>query len=42
LLNGFIPHGYTIVDEELKHVVASDPTNNDLYVMTMGIKSITR
>lgn len=42
LLNGLTPHGYTIVEGELRHLVATDPSNGDLYVATLGVKSITR
>ena len=42
LLKGYDVHGYTIENGELSHVVATDPSTNELYVMIMAIKSITR
>lgn len=42
LLNGLTPHGFTIMDGELSHVVASNPNTKALYVLTMSVKYISR
>ena len=42
LLNSYYPYGFTLENGELQYIVAVDRSDNTLYVLTMGIKSITR
>ena len=41
LFEGFNVHGYTVIKDELTHVVVTDSSNN-LYVLTIDIQSTPR
>eukprot|EP00826_Nyctotherus_ovalis_P054913 TRINITY_DN7245_c0_g5_i2.p1 TRINITY_DN7245_c0_g5~~TRINITY_DN7245_c0_g5_i2.p1 ORF type:complete len:139 (-),score=19.71 TRINITY_DN7245_c0_g5_i2:66-482(-) len=41
-LEGLVVHGFSVEDEELTHVVVTEESSNDLYVLTMGVKYVSR
>lgn len=42
VLDGLTTHGFTVDNNDLRHVVASDEATDDLFVLTLGVKSTTR
>jgi hypothetical protein len=42
LLDGLIPRGFTTDNNDLRFVVGRDEATNELYVLTLGVKSTTR
>ena len=42
LLNKYTANGYVIEDEELAYVVTTDEYTKNMYILTLGIKSVPR